>query len=267
MSVRLDERVAVVTGASSGIGFAIASALHEQGARVALVGRSPGPLKDAATKISGSDGQDTVLALPADATQGDQIATAVQQAHDWHGRLDIVVNCAGPKLTLAPLGEVDESVVINALDAKLVGFFRVATAALPLLGQEGTGRIINVVGQAGRTLVANAGVAGIMNASVIALTSYLAGEGAARNILVNGISPGMTLTDNWLDRHEAMAKQQGKTADEVRAMLTKNSGIRLGRWARPEEIANVVVFLASDLSSYLTGQTIEVDGGMSKVVV
>ncbi len=117
------------------------------------------------------------------------------------------------------------------LDVKLTGFHRVASAALPLLSDTGTGRIINIAGQTARTLVPNAGVTGITNAAVIALTSYLASEGALRHILVNAISPGMTLTEG-LDRlkHDAMAAQQG-TTEAVRDGMTKGVGIRLGRWA------------------------------------
>jgi 3-oxoacyl-[acyl-carrier protein] reductase len=269
MDVRLDDRVALVTGASRGIGYAIAKALHDQGARVALVSRTEAPLKAAADRLAAdSTSKDQVTALACDVTNGEQASSTVGQAHKWGGgQLDIVVNCAGPQLSPSPLGGTSDQTLSDALDAKLLGFFRVATAALPLLSDSGTGRIINVAGQTARTLVPNAGVTGITNASVVALTSYLASEGALRNVLVNAISPGMTLTEGWLSRHAAMAEQQGKTTDEVREGMTKTAGIRLGRWAKPEEIANAVVFLASDLASYMTGQTLEVDGGLSKSVV
>ena len=109
---------------------------------------------------------------------------------------------------------------------KLTGFHRVATAALPLISDSGTGRIINIAGQTARTLVPNAGVTGITNAAVIALTSYLASEGAARHVLVNAISPGMTLTEGWTARHEAMAAQQGTSGEAVRDGMAKGLGIR-----------------------------------------
>ena len=264
-TVDLKGRVALVTGASRGIGYAIAEAFYQHGARVAALARDTDALDAAVARIAGGD-RESVLAVPADVTDTASVREAVAAAHAWGGRLDIVVNCAGPQLTPAPLGETPDTVLTSYLDVKLMGFHRVSTAALPLISDDGTGRIINIAGQTARTLVPNAGVTGITNAAVIALTSYLASEGAARHVLVNAISPGMTLTEGWISRHEAMASQQGTSREAVRDGMTKGVGIRLGRWAETAEIAQAAVFLASDLSSYITGQVIEVDGGLSKSV-
>jgi 3-oxoacyl-[acyl-carrier protein] reductase len=266
MTLGLQDRVAIVTGATRGIGYATAKALREQGVRVALFARDEDALKSAAATLP-SASADTVLALGADVTDGDAVRSAVEKAHAWGGRLDIVVNSAGPQLTPSPLADTPTDVLADYLNAKLLGFHRVASAALPLLSDSGSGRIINVAGQTARTLVPNAGVTGITNAAVIALTNYLASEAAARNVLVNAISPGMTLTEGWTTRHEAMGKQQGKTGEEIRNGMTAGTGIRIGRWADPAEIANAIVFLASDLSSYMTGGVLEIDGGISKAVM
>jgi 3-oxoacyl-[acyl-carrier protein] reductase len=263
VTVDLQGRVALVTGASRGIGAAIAAALHACGARVAALARDKDALYAAVSRI---DQGDSVLAVPADVTDTASVREAVTAAHAWGGRLDIVVNCAGPQLTPAPLADTPDIDLTRYLDVKLIGFHRVSSAALPLISDTGTGRIINVAGQTARTLVPNAGVTGIANAAVIALTSYLASEGAARHVLVNAISPGMTLTEGWINRHEVMAAQQGTSREEVRDGMTKGVGIRLGRWAETAEIAQAAVFLASDLSSYVTGQVIEVDGGLTKSV-
>jgi 3-oxoacyl-[acyl-carrier protein] reductase len=262
-TVDLKGRVALVTGASRGIGYAIAEAFYQHGARVAALARDKDALDAAVARI---DASGSVLAVPADVTDTASVRAAVAAAHAWGGRLDVVVNCAGPQLTPAPLAETPDTVLTSYLDVKLMGFHRVASAALPLITDDGTGRIINIAGQTARTLVPNAGVTGIANAAVIALTSYLASEGAARHVLVNAISPGMTLTEGWISRHEAMAEQQGTSREAVRDGMTKGVGIRLGRWAETAEIAQAAVFLASDLSSYITGQVIEVDGGLTKSV-
>ncbi|HEX4559292.1 MAG TPA: SDR family oxidoreductase [Mycobacterium sp.] len=255
-----------MTGASRGIGYATAKALREHGVRVALIARDESALKTAAATLPSSS-DDTVLSLGADVTDTASVSNAVEKAHSWGGRLDIIVNSAGPQLTPSPLGETATEVLADFLNAKLLGFHRVASAALPLLSDSGSGRIINVAGQTARTLVPNAGVTGIANAAVIALTNYLATEAASRNVLVNAVSPGMTLTEGWTARHEAMGKAQGKTGIQVRDGMTAATGIRIGRWAEPAEVANAIVFLASDLSSYLTGTVLEVDGGISKAVM
>jgi 3-oxoacyl-[acyl-carrier protein] reductase len=266
MTLGLQDRVALITGASRGIGYAIAKALQEQGVRVALIARDEDALKTAAATLP-SPGPNDVLTLGADVTDTESVRNAVAKAHSWGGRLDIVVNNAGPQLTPSPLTETPTEALASALDAKLLGFHRVASAALPLLSESGSGRIINIAGAAALTLVPNAGVTGITNAAVLAFTNYLASEATAKNVLVNAVSPGMTLTEGWTSRHEAMAQSQGKTAEEVRSGMTAATGIRIGRWADTAEIANAVVFLASDLASYMTGSVLEVDGGISKAVL
>jgi 3-oxoacyl-[acyl-carrier protein] reductase len=265
MTLGLQDRVALVTGASRGIGYAIAKALQEHGARVALLARDEVALKSAAETLP-APGADRVLTLVADVTDTESVRDAVAKAHAWGGGLDIVVNSAGPQLTPSELTETPTELLSGYLDAKLLGFHRVASAALPLLSESGSGRIINVAGATAFTLVPNAGVTGITNSAVLALTNYLASEAAKRNILVNAVSPGMTLTEGWISRHEAMGDGQGKTGEEVRDGMTAALGIRIGRWAETAEIANVVVFLASDLASYITGSVLEVDGGISKAV-
>jgi 3-oxoacyl-[acyl-carrier protein] reductase len=266
MTLGLQDRVALVTGASRGIGYAIAKALQEQGVRVALIARDEEALKSAAATLP-SPGANDVLTLGADVTDTESVRNAVEKAHSWGGRLDIVVNCAGPEVTFSELAETPTEALASALDAKLLGFHRVASAALPLLSDSGSGRIINIAGAAALTLVPNLGVTGITAAAVLAFTNYLASEAATKNVLVNAVSPGMTLTDGQASHHEAMAQSQGNTAEEVRIGIAAASGVRLGRWADTAEIANAVVFLASDLATYMTGSVLEVDGGLSKAVL
>src|ERR1700731_4273376 len=262
MTLGLQDRVALITGASRGIGYAIAKALQEQGVRVALISRDEDALKSAAAPLP-APGPNDVLTLGADVTDTEPVRTAVAKACSWGGRLDIVVNCAGPEVTFSELAETPTEALASALDAKLLGFHRVASAALPLLSDSGSGRIINIAGVAARTLVPNLGVTGITNAAVLAFANYLASEAAAKNVLVNAVSPGMTLTDGQASHHEALAQSQGKTAEEVRSGIAAASGIRIGRWADTAEIANTVVFLASDLATYVSCSVLAGDGGFS----
>lgn len=262
----LEGRTAFVTGGSRGLGFAIAQALLERGAKVAIAARDEAAVKTAAGRLTAGAGAEDVLPVVADVTDADSVNSALAEVHAWHGALDIVVNNAGPQLTPSPLDKIDAGNIASAFDTKLNGYVRVAQAALPYLSRTGSGSIINVVGATAHLVIPAAGATGIVNAGVVALTSYLASEAAAENIRVNAISPGMTKTEGWLTKTEAMGKQQGKSAEEVRAGMAQGLGIRLNRWADPTEIGAAAAFLASDDASYITGQVLRVDGGMTKPV-
>ncbi|MFD7407025.1 SDR family NAD(P)-dependent oxidoreductase [Streptomyces sp. NPDC059866] len=262
----LEGRTAFVTGGSRGLGFAIAQALLERGAKVAIAARDEAAVKAAAGRlITGSDAEG-VLPVVADVTDADSVNSALAEAHAWQGGLDILVNNAGPQLAPTPLDKIDEKIIASVFDTKLIGFIRVAQAALPFLSRTGSGSIVNVVGATAHMLIPHAGATAIVNSGVVALTSYLAAEAAPSNIRVNGISPGMTKTEGWLTKTEAMGRQQGKSPEEVRAGMAQGLGIRLNRWAEPAEIGAAAAFLASDDASYVTGQVLRVDGGMTKPV-
>ncbi len=203
MSFTLEGRVALVTGASKGIGFAVAQALLDHGAKVAGIGRDDVALKAAADKLG-----DNFLPVTADVTSDDSVAAAIDAVVAWSGSLDILVNSAGPQLAPSELAATDTAVVENYLAVKLLGFHRVASAALPKMTSGG--RIVNIAGQTATTMIPNAGVTAITNAAVLAFNKYLAAEVAQKGILVNAISPGLTLTEGWLGKREGMAKAQAR---------------------------------------------------------
>lgn len=262
----LEGRTAFVTGGSRGMGFAIADTLVERGAKVAIAARDEAAVKAAASRLAEGRNADDVFAVVADVSDSESVNSALAQVHAWQGSLDILVNNAGPQLAPTSLHDLDEQTLAGLFDTKMLGFLRVAHAALPFLSRDGRGSVVNVAGATAHVLVPNAAAAGIVNSGVVAFTSYLATEAAAANIRVNAISPGMTLTEGWLTKTAAMASQQDKTPEDVRAGMTAGLGIRLNRWAEPSEVGAAAAFLASDDASYITGQVLYVDGGLYKPV-
>jgi 3-oxoacyl-[acyl-carrier protein] reductase len=264
METELSGRVALITGASKGLGLAIAKALQSDGAHVVLVARDQAGLETAAASFNGGPGE--VLAIAADITSSEAVDQAVKTAAEWKDGLNVVVNNAGPPMRPGGIADHSDDVWAGAFDTKALGMIRVSRAALPVLPDDGTGRIVNISGATAEAILPNGVVTAVVNGAVQAFTSYLATEAAARHITVNAVCPGMMNTEGWRQRLTAMGESQGKTADEMQAGMAQALGIRAGRWGEPEEVGDVVAFLASDRAAYITGQALLVDGGLVKSV-
>lgn len=240
----LKERRALVTGASGGIGGAVASALHAQGATVALAGRNRAALQERASELG-----DRAHVLTADLADPGAADTLVGAAAEAMGGIDILVNNAG----LARDGlfvRVKDEDWQAVLDVNLTAGFRLARAALRGMMRARWGRIVaitSIVGQTGNPGQANYAAS---KAGMTGMTKALAAEVAARNITVNCVAPGFIDT--------AMTQGLG---DEQTARLAER--IPAGRLGTPDDVASCVVFLASDEAAYVTGQTISVNGGMA----
>ncbi len=243
---RLDGRVALVTGASRGIGRANAIALAAEGAKIGLNYRSDESVAQAlADEIIQAGG--TVQLFQADVSERDQARAVVRSCAEHFGRLDILVNNAGitRDRTLRKMTDDDWDEVIKT---NLGSVYYCVTAAMPIMTEQNYGRIINIssyVGQAGNFGQANYGAS---KGAIIAFTKTAALELAKYNITVNALAPGFTLTD-----------MLAKVADNVQMMI--KAKIPMGRFGMPEEIAKAVVFLAAD-GDYITGQQINVNGGV-----
>lgn len=262
MELGLNGRSVLITGGSKGLGYAIAEGFLKEGARVTICARDDTQLQKAAESLRTLG---DVHAVAADISSDEDVARLVAEVAERYGELDVLVNNAGG-LMPGKFEEFTSEAWEKALNGKLLGAFRVTRNALPIMTNRGYGAIVNVSGETGKQLFPNAIASGVVNAATIAFTRYLSHEVAQRGIRVNSVCPGVIRTEGWNERAERMGAAQGMDRETFIAHHCKTNDIYLGRWGKPEEIADVVVLLASDRMSYVTGHTMMVDGGLSKFI-
>ncbi len=262
MELGLRDKTALVTGGSKGIGRAVASALAAEGARVMICARDGDALARAASQIETATGR-SVLTMAADLSEHCAVARVATEAVSRLARLDILVNNAGAIKGGDFLTTPDEE-WLRGWSLKLLGYIRMAREVLPRMQQQGGGRIINVVGAAARNPSTTYMMGGTANAALINFTKALADLGAKSNVLVTAVSPGPVKTERW----DNLVRQQAAAAGRDVEAFTKeqNAAMPLGRIALPEEVADLVCFLASERAAFLTGITITVDGGATRGV-
>jgi len=263
MDLGLTHEHALVIGASEGIGYECAKGLLEEGADVAICSRSVGKLDAAARRLEQACGH-AVPYCNADIMK----AADVDRLAAWvRGRgkpLDVLVVAVGGSRR-ARFEELDDAAWLENYEFNVLGVVRAVRALLPTLQQAQAGRIV-ILGAAGaRMPYPNQVVSNVHKAGLIALVKTLAAEFAPYNIRVNSVSPGRTLTSLWTTRADKLAAERGVTAESVIEEFTHE--IPMGRFGRPEEIAAMAVFLASHKASYVTGQSILVDGGIARGLV
>lgn len=259
MDVRMDGRVAIVTGGSKGIGLAIVRAFAESGATVAMLARDAGTL-DAAVAALAQDGHAGVRAYPCDVSQADAVAATHARIVGDLGDVDILVNNAGTSRTMAFESITDEAWQAD-LDLKLFAAIRLSRLVWPGMRDKGRGRIINVLNTYAKAPRAGSAPTSVSRAAGLALTKVMAGEGAPHGILVNALLVGLIHSDQWVQRHAANAPDT--PYEEFARKLA--AGVPVGRMGEAREFADLACFLASDKGSYVTGTAINVDGGMSPV--
>jgi len=246
----LTGKVAIVTGASRGIGEAIALAFSQAGAAVTLTSRKLENVVPVADKIQAAGGQ--ALALQAHAGISANAETVVQQTLEKFGRVDVAVNNAGTNPHFGPILTAEESQWDKIFEVNVKGYFFLAKAVAPVMKLQGGGKIINLASVAGLNPGPMMGVYSTSKAAVIMLTKVLALELAADNIQVNAIAPGFVRTKF------SAALWSNPQLEQILERSTPQ-----GRIANPEEIAGAAVYLASDSSSFTTGSVLVVDGGFS----
>ena len=257
MDLKLSGKVAIVTGGSQGIGRATAMALAREGASVVVAARGKELLETVSADIRAAGGK--IAAVPTDVSRLEDCQRLVAAALEAFGRVDILVNNAGTSAT-GEFESVTDATWQADFDLKLFGAIRLARLAIPHMKKQGGGRIINITNIGGKQPRAKSMPTSVTRAAGLALTKALSKEFAADAILVNTVCIGLIRAG----QHESKAAKAGVDVESVYVGMGKD--IPLGRVGLAEEVANVITFLASDAASYVTGTSINLDGGTSAVL-
>lgn len=259
MIARLEGKTCVITGAARGIGLAVARRLAQEGANVVIGDIDGDAASGAAEAIRDAGG--IASAVWVDVTDRESVRALIANAVAQHGRLDVMFNNAGVAQAMPFLqtteAQWDRLQRINSLGV-MIG---IQEAATQFIEQGGGGKIVNTASVAGKQGFALVGAYSASKFAVIGFTQAAARELAAEGITVNGFCPGIVATDLWKQLDEQIMNT-GRTAEVGQAMLEFGEAILLGRLSTPEDCAGIAAFLASSDSDYMTGQSIQIDGGM-----
>jgi len=259
-------RVALVGAASRGLGLACARALVAEGASVVICARDPLRLEEAANELrtlaakrNRSQGDARVETVALDVSAPDAATRLVSATRDRLGRLDILVNNAGgpPPGSFARVGDADWE---RAFQLTLMSVVRLSREALALLRASGQGRIINIVSTSVRQPIDDLILSNALRAAVVGMAKTLSREVGHAGVTVNNVLPGIILTDRQRELRGGQAAQRGVSFDQV--IAEAGQSVPLGRLGQPEEVGALVAFLASARSAYITGASIQVDGGL-----
>lgn len=261
MNLSLSGKRCVVTGASRGIGAMVARELAAEMADLALLARSEAALVELAGELEGRHGV-RALAVPVDLATAEGAASGMDRAIEALGGIDVLVNAAGAS-PFGSFGHISDMDWYTSFDLKVMGYVRCTRAALARMREQGSGRIVNVVGMGGRYATPGY-VLGALNAALLHLTKTLAELVAPDGITVVAVNPGLTETDRVRHAMRTWAEEGGVEVDDYARDYA--SRLPLRRLAAPEEVARLVAVMASDLSEYVTGSALQVDGASSRGV-
>ncbi|MCO5937190.1 SDR family oxidoreductase [Mucilaginibacter sp. RB4R14] len=255
MDLKLTNKVAIVLAASKGLGKAIAMALSAEGAKVIIGSRDEVALNKTAAEIREATGNE-VVAIPVDVASAAQVTEFISKAADAFGRIDILLNNAGGP-PFDKFENFDDAQWQQAFDLNLLSMARTSRIVLPHLQKTGSGRIINIISGSVKSVLGGSVLSTAMRMGVVGMAKLMADEFGPYNITVNNVAPGLILTDR-------IKHTLPKYADPEEAIKQKAKTIPLGRIGKPEELAALVTFLASEQAAYISGQTIQVDGGAGR---
>ena len=261
MDLGITGRTAIVTGGSRGIGKETARQFLKEGVRVVICARDGKALEESMAELK-QDAGGEIVAVPADMTKPADIERLVSTARQHFGDIDILVNNAGTMYSGRFAALTEEGLKLQ-LETKLFGFLRMIRLLHPGMRTRRWGRIVNLIGGAGKEPDPYMFGSGMTNSALLNLTKSLSTEFGEDNVLVNAVCPGWVNTALWRRNAAGLAAEVGVNSEEEarRIAARKNS---LNRFGRPEELANAIVFLCSERASYITGVSLNLDGGRLK---
>jgi 3-oxoacyl-[acyl-carrier protein] reductase len=255
MDLKLNDKVAIVLAASKGLGKSIALALSAEGAKVIIGSRDENALSQTAAEIVQATGN-KVVAIPVDISDAAQVTQFISGAANAFGRIDILLNNAGGP-PFDKFENFDDEQWQKAFELNLLSMARTSRLVLPHLQKTGSGRIINIISGSVKSVLQGSVLSTAMRMGVVGMAKLMADEFGPYNITVNNVAPGLILTDR-------IKHTLPKDVDYDEALNQKAKAIPLGRIGKPEELASLVTFLASEQAAYISGQTIQVDGGAAR---
>ena len=261
MEVRLDGRSAIITGASAGLGLAMAKEFAASGADVAMLARRPEVLEQAKQAVTAGAQGGRVATFICDVSKADDIQKTYDAVAKTFGKVDILINNAGQSRAM-PTEQITDDIWHEDLELKLFAAIRLTRLVWPGMKQQKWGRIINVLNLGAKAPRANGAPTAVSRAAGMALMKILAGEGAPHGILVNGMLVGLIDSDQHVRRHAR--EGTNVSYDEFRAKMGAN--VPIGRIGKAEEFAAMACFLCSDHAGFTSGTAINMDGGASPVV-
>jgi 3-oxoacyl-[acyl-carrier protein] reductase len=263
MDSGLKGKVAMVAGASRGLGFAVARALAGEGVSVSISSRDANAVTEAAARITRETGS-AAIATPVDVRQADPISQWHDRTLTQFGGVDLLyVNAGGPPAGTAL--SFDDDAWTNAFSLLVLSAVRMVRGAVPSMKARGGGAIVIATSSAVKEPIQNLALSNVVRASVAALSKTLSNELAGDRIRVNHLLPGRISTDRIRELDTIRGKATGASAEDVRVSYSKN--IPLGRYGEPDEFASAALFLFSDAARYITGASLQVDGGLVRAVL
>ncbi|SEH41943.1 3-oxoacyl-[acyl-carrier protein] reductase [Halobacillus karajensis] len=263
MDLQLKGKSVVVLASSKGLGKAISMEFAKEGAHVLISSRNQEELENTKAEIQDVSGNQKVEYQVCDVTKKDDIEQLVQKAIEWNGKVDVLVNNAGgpPAGTFDQFSDEDWQ---RAFELNLLSFTRTIREVLPSMKEQQQGRIVNIASSSIKQTLDNLILSNTFRAGIVGLAKGLSQELASDNILINTVGPGRIATDRVAALDEKRAKKLGTSVEELKKKTEQS--IPMGRYGEPEEFAKAIVFLASGANTYLTGQSLVVDGGLVKAL-